>query len=338
MYPVCEIRINGQPVGAVFRDRLISCEVHDAEGLESDRVRVDLHDDPPAAIPEPGDTISVRMGYGSALADMGEYVIDEVEIAALPGRMTISARSVDVAGEAKAMTERHWDDATVAEIVEEIASELGLKSAVDPAIGERVIDWIAQMGESPVAFLERLAGRQGALFSIKGGTVIFAARGAGRTPDGRALTAARITPAIVIPDTLFFSVSSRSKYGKVVASYMHRGTARRVEVEVESDEQGDATYRIEAPLATEEEARRAAEAKADDLKRGQLTFRCEIIGDPTARAGAPVVFSGCRVGMDGREWIASEAIHRWSKDGGYRTRLAGSIKTDTGGGGSASPE
>lgn len=329
MYPVCEIRINGQPVGGIFLARLISCEVSDKEGLASDTMRVELHDDPPATIPEPGDTISARMGYGSALADMGEFIIDKVEVRALPGRLSISAKAVDVAGEAKAMTERHWDDATVAEIVGEIASELGLTAAVDPAIGERVIDWIAQVGESPIAFLERLAGRQGALFSIKGGTVIFASRGAGQTPDGRALTAARITPSIVIPDSLIFSLTSRSKYGKVVASYMDRGTARRVEVEVESDEEGDATYRIEAPLATEDEARRAAEAKADDLKRGQLTFRCEVIGDPTARAGAPVVFSGCRVGMDGREWIASEATHRWSKSGGYRTRLAGSIKTKT---------
>lgn len=328
MYPVCEITIDGSPVSSVFSGRLISCEVADKEGLSSDSFRAVLLDSPPARIPEVRAVVACRMGFGTRLYDMGEFIIDEIEVDVLPGQMTISAKAVDVGGKAKENMERHWDDASIDEIVADVAGDLGLGSSVDPVIGSFVYEWIGMQGESPIHFLERLAGRHGALFTVKAQTLIFSAKGAGTRPDGTPLTILQITPAILKTSSLSFRRSSRTKYGKVIATYMDRGQAKRIEVEVESqsEEAGDATYRINEPMASEAEARAAAEAKAADLARGELTFRAEIIGDATARAGAPVVFRGCRIGMDGREFIVSDATHRWSKNGGYMTTLAGTQK------------
>lgn len=328
LLPVCEIRINGALVTETFLERLQSCEVADKEGVSSDTVRATLNDYPPAEIPDTGDTIAVRMGFVGAAYDMGEFIIDEVKVNVLPGSIEIGAKAVDIAGDAKTNKERHWDDASITQIVSDVAGDLGLASRVDPSIGGFVYDWIGMQGESPIHFLERLAGRHGALFSIKSKKVIFAARGAGTAPGGAALTSTILTPAVIKAGTLTFTRSSRTEYGKVVATYMDRGQAKRLEVEVETGTEGDsdAVYRIQEPLASEAEAQRAARAKADELRRGELTFRCEVIGRPTARAGAPVVFQGCRPGFDGREWILSEATHRWSKTGGYTTTLAGTAK------------
>ena len=329
MRPVCEITINGAPVSGLFSRRLISCEVSDREGLSSDTMRVTLHDDPPAKIPDVGDTMACRMGYGGGLVDMGEYVIDGVEVRALPGEMTLTGKAADLTGKVKESKDRHWDDTSIKTIVTDLASELDLKAKVDDQVGAFVYEWIGMLGESPLHFLERLAGRHGALFSIKGRTLIFASRGTGQAPGGAALTATTLAAGMIAPGTLAFSRSSRSDYESVVAKWINRETSRENTVRITTKGRNTGgEYKIGSRFGSESEARAAAQAKSDELQRSTFEFRCQIIGQPTARAGAPVIFVGCRVGIDGREFILSEATHSFSKSG-YTTSLAGYLKTDS---------
>lgn len=321
MRPNCTITIDGVPASTLFMQRLSSCTVTDEEGVSSDTVDIVMNDDPPAAIPRTGAVISVLLGY-AVQVPMGEFAAEEISGSMRPYTMRIRGRSLAMKGLAKTQRERHWDDATLSDVISQIAGENGLTAAVDAAIGGFRYDWIGQLAESDFAFLERLARVHDALFAVKSRHLVFASRGAGTSAGGSVLTPLVVTPQIMLEGSGSFSFSERAKYKSVVASYMDRAGGARVDIEIDSDPEGDATYRIRTPYASEAEARQAARAKAMELRRRQLSVSCSIVGDPSIRAGAVMTLAGCRAGIDGLPLIVSRAEHRFSK-GGYVTALTG---------------
>ncbi|MEO1105153.1 MAG: contractile injection system protein, VgrG/Pvc8 family, partial [Pseudomonadota bacterium] len=193
----------------------------------------------------------------------------------------------------------------------------------DSEIGGHVYDWLGQLGESPIHFLERLAERFDALFDVKDGNLIFAKRGTGQSASGAALTPIVVTRGKLLEGTGRVRFSDRFAYKSVTAKFMDREKEDRNEVEEESDpENGEAVYRIRDQFADEAEAKAAAKAKAKQLKRRQATFDCVINGDPAARAGAPLTFAVGRPGVDGLPFTIGTATHRYDK-GGYVTTLSG---------------
>lgn len=325
MRPVCEITIDGQPASSVFATRVMSCEVVDKEGIASDTVSIELLDSPPAAIPRKGAIIGVRMGYVGRMAFMGEFEAEEIEVRVLPYTMRIVGKAAGMRGDGKSTRERHWDETSVADIVKQIAGEHGFTAAVDQRVGAYVYKWIGQVGESDWAFLDRLAGRHNAIFSVKNRTLVFAARGTAESPSGGALTPVLVTPAILKPDSMSVRFADRAQFKEVIAVWMDRDAGRKKEVKVTSDSEGEGEYRIGEQFADEDEARLAAEAKARELLRRQCGFECEIVGDPAARGGAPLRFAGCRSGIDGLGFLIETARHSFSK-AGYTTALSGQIK------------
>lgn len=325
MQPACEITIDGRPASSTLSSRVMSCEVTDKEGVASDTVAIELVDSPPATIPRRGAIIGVRLGYVGRMAFMGEFEAEEIEVRALPYTMRIVGKAAGMRGAAKSTRERHWDNKSVKDIVTQIAGEHGLGVAVDARVGGHVYPWIGQTGESDWAFLDRLAARHNAIFSVKGGFLIFASRGSAESPSGAALTQVLVTPQILRPGSMSVRFADRARFKEVVATWMDRGAGRKQSVKVTSDSNGEGEYRIGEQFADEDEARLAAEAKARELLRQQCGFECEIVGDPAARAGAPLRFLGCRPGIDDAEFIVETARHTFSK-AGYVTALSGQMK------------
>ncbi|TFF20833.1 late control protein D [Jiella endophytica] len=323
MTPSCRITVDGQPVSGVFQSRIISCEVTDKEGVSSDTCSIVLNDWPCAAIPRTGAIIRIWMGYGVAgMAYMGAYTAEEIEVEILPYRMAITGKAAEMRGKTKQHRERHWDDKTVEEVVSEIAGEHGLTPKIDPEIGKHKYEWLGQLNESDIHFVERITERLGGFFSVKDGNLVIAKKGAGAAPSGAALTPIVITPAILTPGSARIRFSDRTQYKSVKASYTDRKKGEKVDVEEESDAKGEAVYRLSEQYADETEAKKAAKSKAGDLLRRQATFSCQIIGNPAARAGAPLTFAGCRPGVDGLPFLIGTATHAYSKSG-YTTSLDG---------------
>lgn len=323
MHPRCRITIDGVPVSGLFVSRIVSCEVTDREGVSSDTVRIVLNDDPPAGIPRKGALIRVWLGYGLfGLAYMGAFEAEEIEVEILPYRMNITGKAAQMRRKTKQNRERHWDEKTLGDVLEQIAGEHGLTPVIDGELGAHRYDWLGQLGESDIHFVERLADRHGAIFSVKDGKLVFARAGAGTTAVGAPLTPVIITPDILQPDSARVRFTDRTQYKSVKASFTDRALAKKRDVEADSDPAGEAIYRIGEQFADEAEAKRAASAKARELKRRQATFAATIVGNPAARAGAPLRFAGCRPGVDGLPFIIGTATHRYSKQG-YVTALDG---------------
>lgn len=320
---ICIVTVNGQAMSAPFYSRLVSLECVDSEGIKSDTCRIELNDGPWSGgflrIPERGEIITVALGETIA-ALIGVYELDEVEVQCFPFSMVLSGKSIDVRKKMKANKERHWDDVTVFGIVSEIASEHGLSANVSGSVGSHFYDWIGQMDESDLHFLERLAQRHNALFAVKNGQLIFAERGSGLSAAGVAISAVSVTPEQIVEGTCQVRFADRSIYKDVVAYYQDKNGVQRKELKVEADPQGEATYRLGEPYASESEATKAAGSKARQLQRAADRLNVTVLGDPGIAAGAPVTLTGVRPGVDGRAWIIKSARHRFEK-GGFTTSI-----------------
>lgn len=325
MTPVCRITVDDVPVSDEFMNRIISCEVTDKEGVSSDTCSIQLNDWPCAEIPRKGAIIRIWMGYEGNVAYMGAFAAEDIEVEMLPHSMSITGKAAEMRGKIKEGKERHWDDKPLKDIIGEIASDHGLTPLVDESIGQYQYDWLGQMGESDAHFLERLAERHGALFSIKDRKLIFAGRASGKSASGTDLTPVIVTPEIVQPGSAKVRFSDRTSHKSVKATYTDRSKASRVEVETESDPDGVADYILPEQYADEAEAKAAAQSVAGALLRRQVTFSCEIVGNPAARAGAPLTFERCRPGVDGIPFIIQTAAHKFSKSG-YTVSLDGESK------------
>lgn len=325
--PRAEISVNGRPVASIFNERLVSVTIVDKEGVTSDTISCELNDGWPfAAIPQKGDTISAKLGYAeTGVAYFGTFTAEDPEVRCLPYGMTVNGKGANVRDASKTQRSRHWDNITVKEIVEEISAENGWSALVDDEVGSHFYEWFGQEDESDLQVIGRLARRHNALFSIKDGRLIFAAKGSGRTPSGKELSAVIATPANIVEGSCRTTFAHRQTFRRVKARVQDRERAELIVVEEDSDDEGTADFTIAEPFADEAEARSAAKSKASDLKRETINTSVTLFGDPAIRAGAPFRYAGVRPELDELEFIIESATHRLSK-AGYTTDIEAKLK------------
>lgn len=315
--PHAEIKVNGRPVASIFNERLISVTIVDKEGVTSDTISCDLNDGSPfAAIPRKGDIISARLGYlETGVADFGDFTAEDPEVRCLPYGMTVNGKGANVRDKVKNRKSRHWDQKSVKDIVSDIAGDHGLSPVIDGDIGDHVYEWFGQEDESDLHVVERLARRHDALFSIKDGKLVFAAKGTGRSTSGAALTPVMATPGNIVAGSCRTVFAHRNQFKRVKARVQDREKAELIEVEEDSDNEGTADYTLPEPFADEGEAKKAAGAKAKQLKRETIRTSVTLFGDPAIRAGAIFFYNGVRPELDEIDFIIESATHRISKAG-----------------------
>jgi len=340
VHPIVDITVAGKTVSSAFYSRLLSVSVTDKEGVTADTFQMELNDGPPdfISLPTPGDSVSISMGYAeTGVRKLGDFIIDKVSGKCLPYSVSISGKSAALgrATKSKEAKERHWDNKSLKDIIGQLAGEMGLTAKVDAAIGAYVHPWLGQEDESNIHLLRRLEQRHNGLFTVKGKQLIFAQRGSGLSSSGGAMGTVVATPEIIIPGTCTYEASDRTKYSKVVAYHQDKGKVERAEIEQDVGD-GDAIYRIPEPFASIEEADKAAESKAKELKRGEGSVKCAVVGDNSIVAGVPLSFARIRPQLDGVPYIIDTATHTFSKGPAYHTEISGKLydgSSASGGGG-----
>jgi phage protein D len=221
---------------------------------------------------------------------------------------------------------KHWDNASVRDIVSEKARDFGTKAKISDAVSGHVNDRIGQVDETDLAFLKRLAERHDALFTIKGGVLLWLQRGAGKTADGHAMPPVVIRDTDIVPGTCKVAESDVDQFGKVKAFWQDRAGAKRREVIVDGVPDAQGEHVLRDPFASEAEARSAAESAAAEMMRGQTTTHCTVSGMPALMAGGPVFYVGVRPGIDGRNFILDTVNHSFNKSDGLRSKISGKLK------------
>lgn len=329
--PAAEIAVNGRPVASLFNQRLISVTVTDKEGVTSDTVSCELDDGQPfGAIPRKGDIITVSLGYlETGVLPFGSFVADDPEVHCFPFKLVVNGKGTDMRKTPKQHGAKHWDNKTVKDIVQEIAGNNGWSAKIDQRVASYKYAWFGQEDESDVHVVERLARRHGALFTVKNGILIFAKKGSGQTAGGAGLTKVIATPDNIVEGTCRTTFAHRNSFAKVKAHVQDRKTATRKDVEAKSDPKGTADFTLAEPYADEDEAKKAAEAKAQDLKAATIKTSVELFGDPAIRAGAPFQYAGVRPQLDDIEFMIETATHTINKQA-YKTAVEAKLGGEDG--------
>lgn len=346
MRPDFRIEANGQDITGAIRDRLVELRVRDESGGTADTLEITV-DDRGRRVPFPpaGCEFRVWVGYrppGVVPVYMGKFKLDEVGISSGPRSLTIRAKAGDMGGRFRAPATRSWHDRTIGEIVREIAEQNGMAPRVAPSLAGIRIEHIDQTEESDAAFLTRLASRNGAVAKPADGSLLFVPRGEGRTASGA------VAPIITVHADASIvwraTFSDRGRYAAVETYWQDNEDGERHTVRVGlpadatpppnpefEDGEGDGVYRDALPYATEEEARRAAEAILARSASGRVELSLDLPGRPEIFAEARIVLVGFRPELDGT--YSPKSVEHSLTPQGYSTRISAEV-----GGGSSSAE
>ncbi|QPC44645.1 phage late control D family protein [Kaustia mangrovi] len=324
MTPAFRVFADGADATAPIADRLLELTVTDSPGMEADEVALRIDDrGHRVALPRRGAGLRVQLGYlETGLADMGLYTVDEVEVEGPPWTIGVRGRSADMRESFKEQKSRHWEETTLGDVVGKIAGEHGLAAAVDPAIADRPIPYFAQTAESDLHFVTRLARRHGAIAKPAGGALVVTTRGSGRTGSGMAIPALTVRPGDV--STVRATLRDRPAHRAVQADWQDRARVSREPVIVG---EGEPKMILPHVYPDEEEARRAAQARARELDTAKGRLSVEMPGATSIVAERQVALAGFRDGLDG-VWTVTRAEHVLDGNG-YQTRFEAEAGKET---------
>jgi phage protein D len=307
----------------------ISMTVTDGIGYKADTLQIVIDDhNGIVAAPSTGTKLSARGGYRDGeIREFGDFIVDQVSFSGWPQQITIDAQSVAAASAAKEKESKDFraeEYPTYGDIFRELAGKAGLSLHISADLADIANEYEAQGEEDNLEFATRLGRKIDATVSVKSGRMIVAKRGSGLSASGKPMP--DLTAAIGV-NLLSYSATwmDKPKHSNVRATWYDRKSNRRVIVETETGLEGPA-FLIREPFQSQEEAIRAAAAKANELKRGQANAQFTINGAPGARAGANVLVSGARPSINGA-WYVKSVTHNFSSSAPYTTNLECELPT-----------
>lgn len=221
----------------------------------------------------------------------------------------MTARAATMTGDIKALGSRHWDDATLGDILEETAKAGGLRLAIDPDLARIRLPYTLRWEASPSDFATRLVGEYGGAVKPDGEKLAVVKKGSGKGAGGAALPVIRVQRLGC--NGWHIEGDPRPRPGEVRSAWQDPKTGRRKLANANTGRKGPAHTLIH-PRASEAEADAAAEAQARDtnMLSGGGFFRVPF--NPAHVAGAQVIASGFGEGVDGT-WPSESIETTWAK-------------------------
>lgn len=319
MKPAFSVIANGSNITSLIQDRLVSLEITDQAGVKSDKLVITMDDrDQKIALPDTGAKIEVSLGYANtALARMGSYVVDEVEVAGPLRTLTIRANAVDMSSGIKAVKERSFDGVTMLDLVKKIASDNKLTPSVSPQAAGIMLGHVDQT-ESDMQLLTRICAEQNCTMKVADEKLVVWRRESKTTAgDGQPGSGGKQLPTAAIAAVQCASwsatISNRGEYKSAVAYWQDTASAERKAVTVGN---GEPKLTLKNSYASEDEAKRAAQSKLEVGSRaaGKVSIR-DMKGDTAMSAERYAVLTGFRTGVDGSDWLITSVTHRLDSNG-----------------------
>ena len=317
--PTFELVVAGRNITRTVNSRLIRLTLAESRGDEADQLDIEIDDsDGKMNLPAKGAKIALRLGWqGWNMVDKGEFVVDEVEHAGAPDRISIRARAADMKRELRARAEHSYHDTTLDAIVRDVAQRNGLQAKVDPTLADIPVAHVDQTHESDLHFLTRLAKQHDAVCTVKKGRLAFIPINSGTNAAGQALEGWTITRAD--GDQHRYSSSTRDAFEGVKAYWSDRVNGRRKSV-VAGKKDGSLKT-LKETYASEQDALAAARAERQRLERGMATFELALaVGRPEITAQSPIKVTGWKEEIDGEDWLVKEVTHTLNDGNGWTSK------------------
>lgn len=316
------VTIDGSDVSSAMRPYLTDISVVDRSGTSSDSCSLAFDDaDGALKLPNPGSKIEVRLN--GVLVFQGVVDSTPWELTRGGGRiLRVTAKGFDTRGKAKEGQLWHLDDASLGDALKKAGRSAGVPDVIiDPAFASMQRDYWSPDGASFLAWGEKLAREMGATFKIRDGRAVFAKRGQGLAATGEAMptiTAAigRNVIAVRIDPT-----QGRRQFAKAQVRYFDRDAADWKVKDVEIGTEGTNAANLRRfTAADEDEAEAVGQGRKSDSEREGANGTIEMDLEPTAQAGAKVILTGARPGIDGQYEIDG-VTHKADRGGGSTTSL-----------------
>lgn len=319
------VSVGGVDVTGNLTPYLTSIRVHDAAGQASDTAEIIVDDEGgQIALPSKGDPIVIALGWeGEGTATVFEGKIDNVESEGGRGSgmlLSITAKSADTDSKVKENREKHWDDKTLGDVLQDAGGYAGVSVSVHPSLASIQRPYWSMTNQSFASFGQALARDLGATFKIRGSRAAFVPRNEGVGVNGAAVTPIVATVGDNVISWRITPSSGRPQFQKFTTRWfdVKAGKWKRERIEAAGESQAESTDRYSEADADASSKRSGSAKKGGDREKGGGTI--VIDGEPTAQAEAPVTLTGARPGIDGT-YRADSVEHFYQRSGGYITTI-----------------
>jgi hypothetical protein len=302
---------------------LLSLDYADYLSGQSDELNVTLEDTEgkwaDAWYPGHGDTLTLSIGWqGQAPRLVGNFEIDEIELARLPSTVTIRALAAGINTAVRTAEHRAYENTTLDAVAAQIAARQGLElvGRIEPI----KLDRLTQQ-ESDLAFLGNLAGEYDYAFKVSGRRLVFHAISA--------LAAARPVATVTLGELSGVRLRDQIKQVPKAAEVKHKDPATKKlityhivngeTVAVPSSSSKATTSADTAKLrkrsASAEVAKARAKANLAKANRERTTGTWSMMGRPNLLSGNVIALDAA--GMLGGHYLITASRHSFSRSGGY---------------------
>lgn len=322
--PIYRIEKDGLDITDNFNDRTVSIEITLGSGGGDNDVFQIIVDDRDWIVDAPavGANLSISLGYREVgLAFMGTYEIDEITFEGIPKQIKITGKSASTTNLMKAQTYAQYDNKTVGEIIAEIGKSAGISTEVGGQLAGLKIPFKNQTGISNYHILHELERHFDAVAKVLNGKLIFVPRDIGQDIGGVKMMHLALEPHHVANWAV--KHNQRFSYKEVEATWWNKEKNKRewVKAPVAGAQGDEPPYRMNREFMTQEEAQRAANARARQLYRTTGEAKAMLVkGDPWVREQMPVTFSGFREGVNG-SYVIETVTHKFTKQSGLTTEF-----------------
>lgn len=305
MKPVFQIVADGKDITALINDRLLLLRTSDKPGMESDEFELRIDDRAQAVtLPSRGAKIEVFLGYSAqAMARLGSYTVDEVEVTGPPDTITLRGKASDMRGSGKTTRSGSWEEVALAKIVSDVAARNGWEPGCTVQTRVPRVD---QRNESDFNFITRLAKQYDCTAKVANGKLVVLPRQGGQSASGKAIGTVTISRADV--SRYSFRLGDRSTQRAVKTQHQDKATGKLNVVELGNDDAptglpGVHTDRHIYP--NKSAAEQAAKARLAAFNRSTAAVRLEIVGRTDLFAERTVNAQGFKNGLDGEYLVDS---------------------------------
>ena len=283
---------NGIGIGGVLSSNNASIKVEDRLGYKSDKLQITMASETTMFdIPTKGKNLN----YAIEGVPMGQFTVDsaQITISTSGNKLVISANAADMTKELKAPRTKSFNDKKLSEILEEKAGDNGLKLKISDFYKNTKIAHIDQTNESDLNFITRLGDKYDAIAKFANGKLLFLKRG-----DMNGAMPVFIHRSDMTSVT--FDVTDRNEFKAVKAFYQKSSENKR---KFEKVGDGEPIFEMEGDFANKGEAKDAAQAKFDAMRRKGKTLKANMPINANIAAGSPVLIFGVHPAINGIMYV-----------------------------------
>ena len=292
------VKANGNDITQLIKSRLIRLELTDSQGEQSDTVSIEIDNRARlVALPETGASLDVSIGYENDLVFKGTFEVDELEEPLEVDTLRIHGKAAKVKQSFKAPKDASFDDVTLGDLVNQIASTHGFEPVISNSLASVSYEHIDQVSESDMNLLSRLVKDQGGIVKPVANKLLVLTKDEAKTASGKPIPTIKIKDAENSRGTV--SIAERNNYQQVKAYWFDEAIQERQEVSAGS---GEPVYVILSRYKDQEKAQAKADAKLRALQRGQKTLNLTRPLMPGVVAEGPINISNHKASANG-DWI-----------------------------------